>query len=91
MTQSLPILVVEDDAALREAVCDTLELSGQTVIATGGGEDALQLLERHFGRNGGGMMRVVRNVRLGGFQNHWKADATPQHGSTVHLDRAYSN
>ncbi|MBL8397773.1 MAG: sigma-54-dependent Fis family transcriptional regulator [Candidatus Accumulibacter sp.] len=58
MTQSLPILVVEDDAALREAVCDTLELSGQTVIATGGGEDALQLLERQA------VSLVISDVRM---------------------------
>jgi len=44
MSGRLPILVVEDDAALREAVCDTLELAGQSVLAAGGGDEALQLL-----------------------------------------------
>ncbi|HNH24730.1 MAG TPA: sigma-54 dependent transcriptional regulator, partial [Accumulibacter sp.] len=58
MTQNLPILVVEDDAALREAVCDTLELAGQTVIAAGGGEDALQLLERQA------VSLVISDVRM---------------------------
>ncbi len=33
MSQGLPILVVEDDPNLREAVCDTLELAGQAVVS----------------------------------------------------------
>ena len=45
MAQSLPILVVEDDPNLREAVCDTLELAGQTVVSASGGLEALKLLE----------------------------------------------
>jgi two-component system response regulator FlrC len=45
MAQGLPILVVEDDANLREAVCDTLELAGQAVVSAPGGEQALVLLE----------------------------------------------
>ena len=44
MTQGLPILVVEDDPHLREAVCDTLELAGQAVVSAGGGQEALALL-----------------------------------------------
>lgn len=44
MAQGLPILVVEDDPNLREAVCDTLELAGQAVLSAPGGEEALQLL-----------------------------------------------
>ena len=43
MTNRLPILVVEDDCALREAVCDTLELAGQTTISAAGGDEALHL------------------------------------------------
>lgn len=45
MAQGLPILVVEDDPNLREAVCDTLELAGQAVVSAPGGEEALRLLE----------------------------------------------
>ena len=58
MVQGLPILVVEDDAALREAICDTLELAGQTVVSAGGGEEALQLLVRNA------VSLVVSDVRM---------------------------
>lgn len=44
MANSLPILVVEDDPNLREAVCDTLELAGEAVLSAGSGPDALKLL-----------------------------------------------
>lgn len=44
MKPRLPILVVEDDANLREAICDTLELSGRRFIALGGGAEALNVL-----------------------------------------------
>lgn len=41
---NLPVLVVEDDPSLREAIGDTLELAGRSYIAVGGGEDALKVL-----------------------------------------------
>jgi two-component system, response regulator FlrC len=41
---SLPILVVEDDPGLREAIGDTLELAGRPYVAVGGGEEALRVL-----------------------------------------------
>ncbi|AOX99950.1 sigma-54 dependent transcriptional regulator [Jeongeupia sp. USM3] len=41
---ALPILVVEDDEALREALCDTLELGGHAVLTAGDGSEALALL-----------------------------------------------
>jgi two-component system response regulator FlrC len=41
---SLPILVVEDDASLREAIGDTLELAGRPFVAVDGGEAALKVL-----------------------------------------------
>ena len=41
------VLVVEDDAALREALCDTLELAGYEVTAAADGHAALQMLEKH--------------------------------------------
>ena len=45
MAQGLPVLVVEDDPNLREAVCDTLELAGQAAVSAPGGAEALRLLE----------------------------------------------
>ena len=41
---SLPVLVVEDDASLREAIGDTLELAGRRYVAVEGGEPALKVL-----------------------------------------------
>ena len=46
MSERLPILVVEDDPNLREAICDTLELSGRAFVAVEGGREALAALER---------------------------------------------
>jgi len=42
---ALPVLIVEDDDALREALVDTLELGGYTAIAAEDGTEALLLLE----------------------------------------------
>lgn len=42
----LPVLVVEDDADLREALVDTLELSGFSVVEASDGETALDVLRR---------------------------------------------
>jgi two-component system response regulator FlrC len=41
----LPVLIVEDDASLREALKDTLELSGYEVAEAAEGAQALRLLE----------------------------------------------
>jgi len=41
----LPVLIVEDDASLREALTDTLELSGYEVLEAADGAAALRLLE----------------------------------------------
>ncbi|MEI7611303.1 MAG: sigma-54 dependent transcriptional regulator [Betaproteobacteria bacterium] len=58
MAQGLPILVVEDDPNLREAVCDTLELAGQAVVSAPGGEEALKLLDAQA------VALVVSDVRM---------------------------
>lgn len=42
MSEPIHILVVEDDAALRDAVCMTLELAGQRVTGVDGGPAALE-------------------------------------------------
>ncbi|MGD9871696.1 MAG: sigma-54-dependent transcriptional regulator, partial [Thauera sp.] len=49
MIETLNILIVEDDAALRDAVCFTLELAHHGVTGVDGGPAALEALEReHF-------------------------------------------
>ncbi len=58
MAQGLPVLVVEDNPNLREAVCDTLELAGQAVVSAPGGEEALRLLD------GQPVSLVVSDVRM---------------------------
>lgn len=40
----LPVLIVEDDPGLREAIGDTLELAGRSYVAVDGGSAALQAL-----------------------------------------------
>ncbi len=47
MIEQLNILVVEDDAALRDAVCLTLEMAGHGVTGVEGGPQALAVLEEH--------------------------------------------
>ena len=55
---NLPILVVEDDPSLREAIGDTLELAGRAYVAVDGGEQALRVLgEKAFSI-------VVSDVRM---------------------------
>ena len=54
----LPVLVVEDDPSLREAIGDTLELAGRAYVAVDGGESALKVLaEKAFSI-------VVSDVRM---------------------------
>jgi two-component system response regulator FlrC len=55
---SLPILVVEDDPSLREAIGDTLELAGRAYVAVDGGEVALKALEEQA------FSIVVSDVRM---------------------------
>ncbi|WP_341743538.1 sigma-54 dependent transcriptional regulator [Azonexus hydrophilus] len=55
---SLPILVVEDDPSLREAIGDTLELAGLPYVAVDGGEAALRALENQA------FSIVVSDVRM---------------------------
>ncbi|HET6720650.1 MAG TPA: sigma-54 dependent transcriptional regulator [Rhodocyclaceae bacterium] len=58
MAKVLPILIVEDDAALREAIADTLELSGQAVVVAASAPEALVLLKRQA------VSLVVSDVRM---------------------------
>lgn len=58
--QATKILVVEDDAGLREALTDTLLLAQYDVIAAESGEEAMQLLKQHKCR------LVVSDVQMPG-------------------------
>jgi two-component system response regulator FlrC len=58
------ILVVEDDAALREALLDTLELSGYRVLAADSAEMAVEVL----GREAPGL--VLSDVQMPGMDGH---------------------
>ncbi|GAC1038934.1 sigma-54 dependent transcriptional regulator [Pseudomonas sp. No.117] len=61
---TLPILLVEDDRALREALADTLELGGYRYRAVASGEAALlALAEEPFGL-------VVSDVNMPGIDGH---------------------
>ncbi len=42
----MQVLIVDDDAALREALCDTLELQGHQCAAVANGREALNHLRR---------------------------------------------
>jgi len=55
---NLPILIVEDDASLREAIGDTLELAGRPHVAVDGGEAALAALAKQA------FSIVVSDVRM---------------------------
>jgi len=57
---SASILVVEDDAALRDALCDTLDLAGFHTHAAGDGNDALREVDRES------IDLVVSDVRMAG-------------------------
>jgi len=58
------ILVVEDDAALREALTDTLELAGHRVVAAPDGETALVILGRET------VDLVLSDVQMPGIDGH---------------------
>ncbi|HEY5717546.1 MAG TPA: sigma-54 dependent transcriptional regulator, partial [Motiliproteus sp.] len=58
------VLVVEDDADLREALCDTLELAGYDFVAADSGEAALAQLAQQS------VEMVVSDVNMGGMDGH---------------------
>ncbi|MFT5721911.1 MAG: two-component system response regulator FlrC [Motiliproteus sp.] len=63
MTQAC-VLVVEDDAELREALCDTLDLAGYRFKAVDSAEAALLLLQAET------VDMVVSDVNMGGMDGH---------------------
>ncbi len=74
MSDRAKVLVVEDDATLREAMCDTISYGGYTAVAAYNGVDALVKLEAESidliisdvqmdGMDGHELLREVRAVR----------------------------
>ena len=64
MAETLPVLVVEDDDDLREALTDTLELSGYAAISTADAEQALAWLDK------GSPGLVLSDVQMPGMDGH---------------------
>ncbi len=64
MPEALPVLVIEDDDALREALGDTLELAGYTAIGAADAERALSWLEK------GNPGLVLSDVQMPGMDGH---------------------
>jgi len=58
------VLVVEDDAALQEAIVDTLELAGFQLTAASSAEQALSLLQSQC------FDMVISDVNMGGMDGH---------------------
>jgi len=58
MSESLKVLVVEDDDALRDALLVTLEAAGHHPVGAGGGGEALELLAR------GRFSMVISDLRM---------------------------
>ncbi len=58
------VLIVEDDAALREALCATVELAGYAVRSAVDGLSALQLVDQHQ------VDLVVSDVQMDGMDGH---------------------
>lgn len=68
MSESRPVLVVEDDPALREALTDTLEIAGYNVISTGNAEQALAWLDKNKPVSTPGL--VLTDVQMPGMDGH---------------------
>ncbi len=64
LLEAARVLVVEDDASLREALVDTLELAGAGVIQAESAEKALDLLAHNY------VDMVVSDVNMGGMDGH---------------------
>ncbi len=61
---TLTVLVVEDDAPLRDALCDTLASAGYRALAAGGAREALALLATEP------VSLVVSDVQMEGLDGH---------------------
>ena len=58
MNQPAKVLVVEDDATLRQALCDTIKFGGYEAVEASSGVDALGKLSNH------GVYMVISDVQM---------------------------
>lgn len=63
MSQS-QILIVDDDSELREAIVDTLMLTGYACIEAAGGEEAMSLLQKRH------VDMVISDIQMDGMDGH---------------------
>ncbi|MBO8416768.1 MAG: sigma-54-dependent Fis family transcriptional regulator [Proteobacteria bacterium] len=87
MSKSSQILIVDDDAELREAISDTLMLTGYSCIGAGSAEQALQILaKRHVDM-------VISDIQMGRMNGHELLNSINEKypGLPVLLMTAYAN
>lgn len=86
MSQS-QILIVDDDSELREAITDTLMLTGYACAEAGSGEDALETLARRH------IDMVITDVQMAGMNGHQLLNSIKEKypGLPVLLMTAYAN
>lgn len=58
------ILIVDDDSQLREAIVDTLMITGYVCLEANGGEEALQVLSKQ------NVDMVISDIQMGGMDGH---------------------
>ena len=58
------ILIVDDDSQLREAIVDTLMLTGYVCLEADGGEKALEILTKQK------VDMVISDIQMGGMDGH---------------------
>lgn len=58
------ILIVDDDSQLREAIVDTLMITGYVCLEANGGEEALQILSKQ------NVDMVISDIQMGGMDGH---------------------
>jgi len=68
MAEALPVLVVEDDPALREALTDTLEMAGYRALSAANAEQALAWLDKGAVEGKPGL--VLTDVQMPGMDGH---------------------
>ncbi|MGN0902287.1 MAG: sigma-54-dependent transcriptional regulator, partial [Succinivibrio sp.] len=64
MSINSQILIVDDDSQLREAIVDTLMLTGYSCLEASGGEEALTVLSKHK------VDMVISDIQMAGMDGH---------------------